>query len=199
VSSFDGRAYQARIDALAAQGADLHGEASLVRSLGPRSVLDAGCGTGRVAIELARHGIEVVGVDIDVSMLAEATRLAPQLDWVRADLATLALGRIFDVVVLAGNVPLFCDVAVRRSLVVACADHVEPGGALVAGFQLGRGYGLDEFDVACRGGGLSLKDRWATWDGQTFADGSDYAVSVYERRSPLTREPSGTRGRMGVE
>ena len=43
----------------------------------PGGVLDAGCGTGRVAIELAGHGIEVVGVEVDASMLAGASRGRP--------------------------------------------------------------------------------------------------------------------------
>lgn len=166
---------------LAEQGTDIHGEASLLRSLRPGSVLDAGCGTRRVAIELARHGIEVVGVDVDPSMLAEAIRLAPHLEWVQADLASLALGRVFDVVVLAGNVPLFCNVATRSALVSACAAHIKPGGVLVAGFQLDQGYDLDDFDLACKSGGLSLLNRWATWDSQPFLDSSDYAVSVCRR------------------
>ena len=74
---WEGDDYQARFDRLAATGADVHGEATFVRAYEPARVLDAGCGTGRVAIELARHGIEVVGVDVDASMLATARRLAP--------------------------------------------------------------------------------------------------------------------------
>lgn len=141
--NFDGRAYQARFDALAEKGTDVHGEASLVRSLGPVSVLDAGCGTGRVAIELARHGADIVGVDIDPSMIGEARRRAPELEWVESDLAALALGRQFDVVVMAGNVPLFCPSAKRSALVEACAAHVAQGGAdrglrAWAGLQPGR-------------------------------------------------------------
>src|SRR6202162_4237663 len=116
VSDFDGRAYQARFDELAAKGLDVHGEATLVLSLRPKSVLDAGCGTGRVAIELARHGVDVVGVDVDGSMIAEARRRAPHLQWAQADLATLDLGRLFDLVVLAGNVPLFCPPGTRSAL-----------------------------------------------------------------------------------
>lgn len=181
MTPFDGRAYQAKIDATAAEGRDVHGEASMIRSLGPRSVLDAGCGTGRVAIELARHGIEVVGVDIDPSMLAEAMRVAPDLEWVQADLTTLDLGRSFDVVVLAGNVPLFCDVATRNALVVASAAHVNSGGSLVAGFELNRGYDLGAFSLACESSGLLLEDRRATWDGEPFCDDGEYAVSVYRR------------------
>jgi SAM-dependent methyltransferase len=179
VADFDGGAYQARFDALAEEGIDVHGEASLVRSFGPASVLDAGCGTGRVAIELARHGIEVVGVDLDASMIAEAKRRAPHLEWAQADVTTMVLGRLFDVVVMAGNVPLFCRPQGRSSLVASCAAHVGPAGLLVAGFQLGRGYGLDEYDGACRESGLLLTDRWATWDRQPFARQNDYAVSLH--------------------
>src|SRR4051812_23673357 len=102
-----GDEYQRRFDDLAASGAHVHGEADFVMTLLPRSVLDAGCGTGRVAIELAARGVDVVGVDVDASMIATARRLAPKLEWVEHDLITLGLGREFDVVVMAGNVPLF--------------------------------------------------------------------------------------------
>src|SRR4051794_41736868 len=75
--------YAERFRAMAAQGDDVHGEASFVAGLvePPGRVLDAGCGTGRVAIRLAELGYAVVGVDLDVSMLREARHLAPGLDW----------------------------------------------------------------------------------------------------------------------
>jgi 2-polyprenyl-3-methyl-5-hydroxy-6-metoxy-1,4-benzoquinol methylase len=50
----------------------MHGEATFVEGLGVRRVLDAGCGTGRVAIELARRGLDVVGLDADPGMLSAA-------------------------------------------------------------------------------------------------------------------------------
>jgi SAM-dependent methyltransferase len=178
---FDGDEYQARFDALAAQGADVHGEADLVASLGPGSVLDAGCGTGRVAVELARRGIEVVGVDVDASMLATARRLAPELTWVQADLARLDLGRTFDVVVLAGNVPLFTAPGTEAELVARCAAHVGPGGHLVAGFQLGRGYALADHDVHLAAAGLVPERRLATWDGEPSLPGGGYVVTVDRR------------------
>jgi SAM-dependent methyltransferase len=181
VPDFDGPAYQARFDALAEGGMDVHGEADLVMSLEPRSVLDAGCGTGRVAIELARRGVEVVGVDVDASMLGVGRRRAPSLEWVEADLSALALGRVFDVVVLAGNVPLFCPPERRAALVQACAAHVAPAGSMVSGFQLDRDYPLDDYDEACRAGGLMLVERWSTWDRAPYRPGGDYAVSVHRR------------------
>src|SRR3954452_7763920 len=101
--------YAERFRALAARGDDVHGEATFVAGLvdPPATVLDAGCGTGRVAVRLAALGYDVVGVDVDASMLAEAGAEAPDLDWRAADLATMDLGREFDVVLVAGNtVPL---------------------------------------------------------------------------------------------
>lgn len=175
---WDGGEYQRRFDELAAAGTDVHGEATFVRAYEPGSVLDAGCGTGRVAIELARHGIEVVGVDVDASMLATAAERAPELTWVRADLADLDLGRRFDLVVMAGNVPLFTPAGTEAALVAGVARHVVPGGRLVAGFQLGRGYGLGSYDEHCRRAGLELAERFATWDRHELTNG-DYAVSVH--------------------
>ncbi|MFI0464222.1 class I SAM-dependent methyltransferase [Saccharopolyspora sp. 5N102] len=179
-AGWDGEDYQRRFDALAASGADVHGEAGFVRSFSPASVLDAGCGTGRVAIELARHDIEVVGADVDGSMLTTARRLAPEITWVRADLAGLDLGRTFDVVVMAGNVPLFTPPGTQAALVAGVARHVRPAGLLIAGFSLDRGYPIADYDAHAAAAGLTLTDRFATWDRAPFTDG-DYAVSVHVR------------------
>ncbi len=178
---WDGADYQKRFDAMAESGADVHGEATFVRAYEPSSVLDAGCGTGRVAIELARHGIDVVGVDADPSMLATARARAPHLEWVESDLGTLDLGRVFDVVVMAGNVPLFTPPGTHAALVAGCARHVRAAGLLVTGFSLGRDYGLEEFDGHATAAGLELVERFATWDRLPFAAASDYAVSVHRR------------------
>ncbi len=180
---WDGADYQARFDALAAGGADVHGEVRFVLSFSPTSVLDAGCGTGRVAIELDRRGIEVVGVDVDPSMLSTARARAPGLRFEEADLAhpDVDLGRTFDLVVLAGNVPLFTPPGTQAGLVAGCARHVVPGGLLVAGFSLDRGYPLDAYDASCDAAGLELVERWSTWDRHPVAEQAEYAVSVYRR------------------
>lgn len=175
----DGEAYQARFDALAASGMAMHGEADFVSALGPRTVLDAGCGTGRVAIELARRGLVVTGVEVDPSMLAVARARAPRVEWIEADLCELSLGRTFDAVVLAGNVPLFCPPDGRSALVHACAHHVAPEGALVAGFRLDGDYTLDEWDDACRDAGLALVERFSTWARDPFDGDASYTVSLH--------------------
>ncbi|HVE94180.1 MAG TPA: class I SAM-dependent methyltransferase [Acidimicrobiales bacterium] len=176
---WDGRDYQRRFDELASAGQNVHGEADFVMELAPRFVLDAGCGTGRVAIELARRGVSVVGVDASASMIATARELAPELAWIERDLAEFDFGMAFDVVVMAGNVPLFTSPGTEEAMVRGCARHVAPSGALVAGFQLDGRYPLAAYDEHCAAGGLSLTERFATWDRAPFTKASDYAVSVH--------------------
>ncbi len=196
--AWDGDDYQARFDCLASQGVDVHGEADFVCSLSPppHSVLDAGCGTGRVAVELARRGLDVVGVDVDPSMLATARRRAPEIEFVESDLDGLELGRRFDVVLMAGNVLLFTPKGTERGVVLGCARHITSAGALVAGFQLDRGYGLGAYDADCSAAGLGLAERWATWDRQPFdaaaAPAGVYAVSVYRPLLAGASSPTGS-------
>jgi len=177
--SWDGDRYQRRFDDLARSGVDVHGEVEFVMQFSPATVLDAGCGTGRVARELAQRGVDVVGVDVDSSMITTARRLAPELVWKVADLTGLELGRRFDLVIMAGNVPLFTPPGTEATLVEACAHHVVDGGRLVAGFSLDRGYDLERYDRDCLGAGLVLESRWATWSGEPWATGGAYAVSVH--------------------
>lgn len=177
--------YDDRWDRLVAAGHDPHGEADLVAAYEPRAVLDAGCGTGRVAIELARRGLDVVGTDLDTGMLAVARGKAPELSWVEADLAHLDLGRSFDVVVAAGNVLVFVAAPDRAAAVAACARHLGPRGRLVNGFQLvAGGPTLADLDTWAAEAGLLLEDRFATWQRAPFRPDGSYAVSVHRRPGP---------------
>jgi SAM-dependent methyltransferase len=174
--------YEARWDRQARAGQAVHGEADLVASFARQPVLDAGCGTGRVAIELARRGFDVVGVDLDATMLELARRKAPDLEWVLADLAHLDLGRKFAVVAMAGNIMIFVRPEDRDRVVAAVARHLDPGGLLVAGFTLeADGLRLDEYDALCAAAGLQLRHRWGTWEQGPFDPAGDYHVSVHER------------------
>lgn len=180
MTDWDGADYQQRIETQL-RGQDPHGEADFVQRYAPGTVLDAGCGTGRVAIELANRGVEVVGADVNASMLAVARERAPHLEWIESDLADLDLGRTFDVVVLAGNVPLFTAPGTTAALVTGCARHVAAEGALVAGFALDGRYPIEQYDRECDAAGLRLHERYATWDREPFA-AADYAVSVHRFR-----------------
>lgn len=205
-----GTDYDARFAELAASGKHVHGEADLVEQLieqlirhRPATVLDAGCGTGRVAIELARRGYRTIGIDADLEMIETARRKAPDLLWHHADLALGALGSLgitpssIDVVVAAGNVMIFLRPGTLEPVLRALGEVLHPDGLLVAGFSLdaprplgatlgiGRPNPLDlaTYDEACHAAGLRLERRLATWDGAPYA-GASYAVSVHRRTDP---------------
>ena len=182
-----GAEYDDRWAQKAARGESIHGEADLVDSLLPRggSVLDAGCGTGRVAIELARRGHHVVGVDLDPAMLGLARDKAPDLAWIQGDLSDVVVSddggerRLFDAAIAAGNVMIFLERGTEAAVVANLAAHLRPGGVLVAGFQLSDGYlALHVYDALAERSGLELEARYSTWEGAAF-DGGDYAVSVH--------------------
>lgn len=172
----------------------MHGEADLVSVLlaeepsgaAPVTVLDAGCGTGRVAIELARRGRVTIGVDRDADLLASARAKAPGLHWVTADLVALsdhvARGSI-DLAVLAGNVLIFVDPGTEAATIAALAATLRPDGLLVAGFQVRRGgYDPDQLDADAAVAGLALRQRWSTWDRAPWSPGGGYQVSVHSRK-----------------
>lgn len=184
--------YDERWARLAAAGASVHGEADLVEALlrahGGNRVLDAGCGTGRVAIELAARGFDAAGVDLDPGMLGAARAKAPELIWIEADLARLdaeaalpgaAAGAGFDVVVMAGNVMIFVTPGTEPNVLATLRAQLVDDGLLVAGFQLRRDrLSLAEYDRIAADAGFRLAERWSTWDRAPFTDG-DYAVSVH--------------------
>jgi SAM-dependent methyltransferase len=177
-----GAEYDATYARRAAAGENVHGEADFVERFGPASALDAGCGTGRVGRELARRGLDVVGVDIDPEMLATAIHQAPEVDWRLGDLATVDLGRAFDAIVMAGNVMIFLTPGTEGTVLANLARHLQPGGWLVAGFQLSPGrLTLERYDELAAQAGLTLAERWATWDYETWQGGGEYAVSVHRR------------------
>jgi SAM-dependent methyltransferase len=170
---------------LAADGADLVGEARFMDALLPPGsrVLDAGCGPGRVAAGLYERGHTVVGVDLDQTLIEAAVEDHPGPAFLVADLATLDLAdqgisEPFGGAVLAGNVMAYVAPGTETSVLRSVARHVEPGGPVVTGFGLDKGYPIAEFDRAVTAAGLALEQRFATWDLRPWRPDSDYAVSV---------------------
>lgn len=199
-----GEEYAARFAELARSGKDMHGEAAFCGELaapGAR-VLDAGCGTGRVAIRLAELGYDVVGVDVDESMVGVARREAPDLVWLQGDLADLPADvwerGPYDLVVMAGNVIPLLAHGTLDDTVAGLAAVLAPGGLLVAGFGLDAQHlppgcpvtPLADFDRATGSAGLEQVARFSTWDGQGFDEAEGYAVSVH-RVGELTTSPGG--------
>jgi 2-polyprenyl-3-methyl-5-hydroxy-6-metoxy-1,4-benzoquinol methylase len=181
--------YVDRFRKMAAAGDDLAGEARLVDAMLPRGarVLDAGCGTGRVAAELHARGHHVVGVDAD-PVLIEAARIdhaGPT--WLVGDLAELDLPAAgepeqFDGAVLAGNVIVFVAPGTEVDVLTRVAAHVRPGGFVIVGFHINRHLSLDEFDRAVAAAGLRIDHRFATWDLVRWHSEADFAVTVLRHR-----------------
>lgn len=179
-------AYDSRWEDMAARGESVHGEMDFVEGLFPGRelrILDAGCGTGRLAIEAARRGHRCVGVDLDSDMIDRARAKAEFIDWIVADLSKLKLGEHFDVVVMAGNIPLYCRPGSQASIVSVLAQHLVLGGALFCGFSIetgGGAYTADDIVRDAEMAGFVRVDRFANWNGEPFDSGetNDYVVAV---------------------
>ncbi len=91
------------------------------------SVLDLGCGTGRIAEPLSELGHQVTAVDNSPDMLARLRRA----ERVCSEIAGLRLDRRFDVVVLASNLVNHPDLAGRRRLLEVAGAHLAPSGELL--------------------------------------------------------------------
>ena len=134
--------YDVRSAAIIA-GTPVQGDIDFYRRLardvgGP--ILDVGCGTGRVSIPLAEDGHEVVGIDLSAPMLrlAEsrrgtlATDVAARLTFQQADMAALALGRDFPLILTPSRVFQFMlTTGAQRVALGALRSHLRPGGRLV--------------------------------------------------------------------
>ena len=183
--------YIERFRTMAEAGKDLAGEARLIDAMAPRGarILDAGCGPGRVGSTLAGLGHEVVGVDVDPVLIAEAQREHPGATWVVGDLSELDLpaGGIeagFDVIVCAGNVMTFLATSTRSLVVSRLGAHLTEAGRLVVGFGAERGYSFDEFRSDAEAAGLIVDLEIGTWDLRPFTPESDFLIWVLSRPAP---------------
>jgi len=178
-------AYIQRFRDLAAQGMDLVGEARLVDAMLPRGarVLDAGSGTGRIGTFLSVAGHEVVGVDGDPVLVAEAQEQHPDARWIVGDLAELDLPAAgspepFDAIVCAGNVMTFLAPSTRREVLARLRAHVVADGRAAIGFGAGRGYEFADFLDDAGAVGWAPDLLLSTWDLRPFTDDSDFLVAI---------------------
>jgi ubiquinone/menaquinone biosynthesis C-methylase UbiE len=99
----------------------------------PKTILDMGCGTGRLAVALAERGHRVTGADPSSGMM-QVARSRPgseRVTWVDSDAKSLALETRFDLIVMTGNVfqVFLTDEEVRATL-RTLRRHLAPGGRL---------------------------------------------------------------------
>lgn len=148
---------------------DYHDDFSFYRQLAEnhgRSVLELGCGTGRVAVPLAEAGLQVVGVDVNEAMLAvgraRASAAKVRVEWLHGDMTTLALGRRFNLVTvpLGGVQHLPGSDALVEALIVM-ARHLDRGGVAVVDIEAPHS---DDWQV----GPLPIVEHWTKpWRGGT--------------------------------
>jgi len=100
--------------------------------------LELGVGSGRVALALARAGLDVVGIDAALPMLARAEAAldpatAPRVRLVEADMRDFDLGgERFDLVYCAGNSFQHLLTTADQLAALACVErHLAPGGLYV--------------------------------------------------------------------
>lgn len=177
--------YIERFRSMARDGEDLAGEARLVDAMAPRGarILDAGCGAGRVSGFLAAAGHDVVGVDVDPTLIEAAEQDHPGPRWLVGDLAELDLPargitEPFDVIVSAGNVMAFLAPSTRVHVLGRLRAHLRDDGRAVIGFGAGRDYGFAQFLDDAAEAGLTPDLLLSTWELRPFADNSDFLVAL---------------------
>jgi SAM-dependent methyltransferase len=96
-------------------------------------VLDVGAGTGRVSLDLAGHGVAVIALDADASLLEALNRRAAGLpvETVLADARDFDLDRRFPLVLVPmQTLQLLGGRRGRSAFLLRALDHLEPGGRL---------------------------------------------------------------------
>lgn len=109
-------------------------------------LLELGCGTGRVALHLARCGARVTGIDSDAELVRElrerATREDPPVRAEHGGAAGFSLDQRFGLIIAPMQlIQLLPDHAARRECLAAAAEHLLPGAllalAIVEGSETG--------------------------------------------------------------
>lgn len=182
--------YDQRWEAMAARGENVHGEADAVTRLIEKHldvpghehalrVLDAGCGTGRLAVELSRRGHVVTAVDLDPDMIDKARDKSTAVTWLVGDLSTVDVTTRcglfdvmnFDVIVMAGNILNFCAPGTQTTIVHNMVNHLVDGGVFVCGWSQeprDDAYLWSDFVRDSRGAGANVAETWTNWDGDAM-------------------------------
>jgi 2-polyprenyl-3-methyl-5-hydroxy-6-metoxy-1,4-benzoquinol methylase len=106
------------------------------RGIGPGArLLDVGCGTGRYALELARRGYMVTGLDLSTSLLAEAQKrirtTALSIALVCGNMLALPFASQYDALLCRGVLNDLLETPSRQAVFVAFASALRPGGVLL--------------------------------------------------------------------
>jgi SAM-dependent methyltransferase len=103
---------------------------------GAGRVLELGCGTARLTLQIARNGIDIVGADLSGSMLdvarAKAAAAEVSVTFVQTDMRRFDLPGRFSTVLIPGNSLLhLLTIEELKQCLTGVRRHLEPGGRLV--------------------------------------------------------------------
>jgi SAM-dependent methyltransferase len=98
---------------------------------GRRSIVDAGCGTGRHSAALAEAGFHVIGIDTSAELLEVARGRAPDVAFEVADLRAWAPAAPVDGALCRGVLNDFLEDDDRQAALDNLARMLRPGGLLV--------------------------------------------------------------------
>lgn len=102
-----------------------------------KNILDIGCGTGRHAIELAKRGYTVTGVDLSQSQLDHAIKKAKKEDvevsFQKADARNMVFDAQFDLAIMIceGAFPLMETDEMNYEILKGAARALKPGGKFI--------------------------------------------------------------------
>ena len=103
---------------------------SLAQQVGG-TVLELGCGTGRITIPMAQAGIEMTGLDVVPQMLERARQKAGELSirWVEGDVRTFQLEQSFNLICATGGVfNMLLTRADQEAMLQQVRKHLTPDG-----------------------------------------------------------------------
>jgi SAM-dependent methyltransferase len=148
-----------------------------------RRALELACGTGRLTLPLAAHGLQITGLDLSPAMLARARAKAAAagtaIEFVQADMRDFRLGQQFDLIFIPVN--SICHLLTRED-VEACLRcvraHLQPRGRFI----------VDVFNPSLE---ILSRDpsRWYEIGGYADSDGQRVRLSEqtrYDRASQVS-------------
>jgi cyclopropane fatty-acyl-phospholipid synthase-like methyltransferase len=140
-----------QIAAAASSAEDVSRYASWIADLAGRlppgaRVVDLGCGAGLPASrELARHGLQVLGVDFSAVQLRRARQLVPAAQFVQADMTAFGLRSASVDAVVSFYALIHVPLAEQQALFPRVREWIRPGGYFLAIVGAGRWTGTERY------------------------------------------------------
>jgi SAM-dependent methyltransferase len=179
-----GARWAARYDDWHAGLMDDEGAVAVLAELADGAALEFGVGTGRLAIPLARRGIDVVGVDVSPEMLAElaAKSGGERVTTLLGDMTTVRVGREFSLAYIAfSSIFVLPTQEAQVQFFRNAAAHLRPGGRFVL-----------ETTVVGGGGQRTLRVAKVESDRLVLSGGILDPVTSFYNGTWVVLEPGGT-------